>query len=130
MLSAAGACRVTDSTSLQALWRLSGPTADQANCHGKEGVAGSSPAEGFTNRAAARFSCSWSGSGDLFLDAQGVAARARGGAGATRSAGLTRLARFLTRRARRRRPGPGTQWVQLIRVRAASESACVARLPW
>ena len=41
--------------------------------NGKEGVAGSSPAEGFTNRAAARFSCSWSGSGDHFLDGQRVA---------------------------------------------------------
>jgi len=41
--------------------------------HGKEGVAGSSPAEGFKNRAAARFSCSRSGSGDHFLDAQRVA---------------------------------------------------------
>ena len=41
--------------------------------HGKEGVAGSSPAEGFTNPAAARFSRSWSGSGDHFLDAQRVA---------------------------------------------------------
>jgi hypothetical protein len=27
------------------------------DCHGKEGVAGSSPAEGFRNRAVARFSC-------------------------------------------------------------------------
>jgi hypothetical protein len=29
--------------------------------------AGSSPAEGFTNRAEARFSCSWSRAGDHFL---------------------------------------------------------------
>ncbi len=35
--------------------------------HGKEGVAGSSPAESFRNRAAARSSCSRRGSGDHFL---------------------------------------------------------------
>jgi NAD(P)-dependent dehydrogenase (short-subunit alcohol dehydrogenase family) len=34
--------------------------------HGKEGVAGSSPAEGFKNRAMARFSCFRSGSDDHF----------------------------------------------------------------
>jgi hypothetical protein len=38
----------------------------QPGCHGKEGVAGSSPAEGFENRATARFSRFRSGSGDHF----------------------------------------------------------------
>ena len=59
-------CRVVVRSSLQALWRLSRPVADQANCHGKEGVAGSSPAEGLGNRVAARFSCFRSGSDDHF----------------------------------------------------------------
>ena len=36
--------------------------------HGKEGVAGSSPAEGFRNRATARFSCFRSGSDDHFRE--------------------------------------------------------------
>jgi hypothetical protein len=34
--------------------------------HGKEGVAGSSPAEGFRNRGTARFSCFRTGSDDHF----------------------------------------------------------------
>ena len=38
------------------------------DCHGKEGVAGSSPAEGFGNRATVRFSHFQSGSGDHFQD--------------------------------------------------------------
>jgi hypothetical protein len=37
---------------------------DGPDCHGKEGVAGSSPAEGFANRAIARFSRFRSGSSD------------------------------------------------------------------
>jgi hypothetical protein len=40
--------------------------AGQWTRHGKEGVAGSSPAEGFRNRATARFSYSRSGSDDHF----------------------------------------------------------------
>jgi hypothetical protein len=44
--------------------------------HGKEGVAGSSPAEGFENRAAARFSCFRSGSDDHF-HRQGKGSRVR-----------------------------------------------------
>jgi hypothetical protein len=39
--------------------------------HGKEGVAGSSPAEGFRNRAVARFSCLRSGLGDHFWATSG-----------------------------------------------------------
>jgi hypothetical protein len=36
------------------------------DCHGKEGVAGSSPAEGFRNRVVPRFSRLRSGSDDHF----------------------------------------------------------------
>ena len=51
---------------MQALWPLAGRRAPRPDCHGKEGVAGSSPAEGFGNRATARFSYARSGSGDHF----------------------------------------------------------------
>jgi hypothetical protein len=50
----------------QALPRSGARRANERDCHGKEGVAGSSPAEGFENRAAARFSCFRGGSGDHF----------------------------------------------------------------
>src|SRR5215216_1993134 len=39
---------------------------DRLRVDGKEGVAGSSPAEGFRNRATARFSCFRCGSADPF----------------------------------------------------------------
>jgi hypothetical protein len=42
------------------------PPAAWPDCHGKEGVAGSSPAEGFENLVVARFSCLRSGSVDHF----------------------------------------------------------------
>ena len=66
-------CRVPFRGRFQALCLLYRVARTGPDRHGKEGVAGSSPAEGFTNRAAARFSCSWSGSADHFLDAHGVA---------------------------------------------------------
>src|SRR3954462_12547283 len=46
MLSAAGTCRFTDSVATQASWPPARRRATEPDCHGKEGVAGSSPAEG------------------------------------------------------------------------------------
>jgi hypothetical protein len=51
----------------QALWLCTPPPKTLPDCHGKEGVAGSSPAEGFRNRATARFPYFRSGTGDHFL---------------------------------------------------------------
>jgi hypothetical protein len=71
------------------------------------------PAEGFRNRAAARFSCYWSGSADHFLDAQGVTGPGECG---------RMVRRAWDRGSRCGRPGrdsirmvgrPGTQWVPL-----------------
>jgi hypothetical protein len=46
MPSAAGACRVSELAPTQALWRPAQGLSTHPDCHGKEGVAGSSPAEG------------------------------------------------------------------------------------
>jgi hypothetical protein len=80
LLWPAGSCRVTDSASMQALWPPARNRAGRADCHGKEGVAGSSPAEGFRNRSTARFSCFRTGSGDHFLD-KGRGRRSESGSG-------------------------------------------------
>jgi hypothetical protein len=63
----------------QGLWLCALARERLPDCHGKEGVAGSSPAEGFTNRAAARFSCFRSGSRDHFLSQERVTAPTRSG---------------------------------------------------
>ena len=47
MLAAAGACRDSELASKQASCRPERGPATHPDCHGKEGVAGSSPAEGF-----------------------------------------------------------------------------------
>ena len=60
----AAVCGVTFRAAVQALWLCATNPGPWPDCHGKEGVAGSSPAEGFGNRATARFSCFRSGSDD------------------------------------------------------------------
>jgi len=50
----------------QRFWPHAGRRKDAPDCHGREGVAGSSPAEGFGNRAIARFSHFRSGLRDHF----------------------------------------------------------------
>src|SRR4051794_39243682 len=42
----AGSCRVTDSVPTQGIWPPARYQETDSDCHGKEGVAGSSPAEG------------------------------------------------------------------------------------
>jgi hypothetical protein len=74
--SAAGVCGATFASLCRAL-ASEAASAAQPDRHGTEGVAGSSPAEGFRNRAAARFSSFWIGSADPFrvlLDEKGSGA--------------------------------------------------------
>jgi hypothetical protein len=59
-------CSASVSPRVQALWLCVSHRDDGPDCHGKEGVAGSSPAEGFGNRATARFSPLRSESADPF----------------------------------------------------------------
>jgi hypothetical protein len=62
----AGGCGVPVRRPMQAFWLCIRPRYYTRDCNGKEGVAGSSPAEGFQIRSAARFSCFRSGSADPF----------------------------------------------------------------
>jgi hypothetical protein len=55
------------SQAMQALWLCISHRKRAPGCHGKEGVAGLSPAEGFGNRATARFSRFRTGMDDHFL---------------------------------------------------------------
>jgi hypothetical protein len=54
---AAGGCGRSIAPSMQAFWPRDSQRGDTRDCNGKEGVAGSSPAEGFTEpRCGAVFS--------------------------------------------------------------------------
>jgi hypothetical protein len=91
--------------------------------HGKEGVAGSSPAEGLRNRAVARFSCLRSGSvttSTLHGKRSAVAGSPDVGLG-TGCAGVTSAVARSSRSAARR--SPGTEWAPVRRGVATRLSA-------
>jgi hypothetical protein len=76
MRISAGACRCGFARPVQGLWLCAGSPRASPDCHGKKGVAGSSPAEGFRNRTTARFSCFRSApmtTSDRFLPRRGQA---------------------------------------------------------
>jgi hypothetical protein len=64
----AGGCRPASAARCRHFGSAKGRPRASQDCDGMEGVAGSSPAEGFANRAAARFSRFRSGSADHFLE--------------------------------------------------------------